>query len=102
MKYKTLKGLCKYIAKCNQQDKAQKLYNRTIWKSTDFTEQDNKEIDITANLLEMTINEYKTIIKTYTDFKQLIRQLQDITQHYFYGTLVQNEILATSGIILKD
>ena len=98
MKYKTLKGLCKYIAKSNQQDKIDKLYNKIIWSESDFTEEDRKEIDITAKLLESTINDYKQAIKTYADFQSLITQLRDITQYIFYGSLIQDEIIATAGL----
>lgn len=101
MRYKTIKGLCKYVAQCNQQNKVKELYDRQIWRVADFSEQDNKEIDITANLLQATINDHKSIIKTYRDFQQFLGQLQDIAQYYFFGTLVQDEIIATSGMKLN-
>lgn len=92
-KFKTLKGLCKYLAQANQQDKAHDIDHRWIFHATDFTEQDKKEIEHTAKILEYTINNDKFITKTYNDFNQLLKKLKQSAKHLFFSFLIQEQLL---------
>lgn len=82
-KFKTLKGFCHYLAQANQQDKAHDIEHRWIFHVTDFTEQDQKEIEYTTKILECTINDYKPITQNYNDFKQLLKVLKETAKGAF-------------------
>lgn len=92
-KFKTLKGLCKYLAQANQQDKVDTLEHRLICHEADFTEQDKKEIEHTAKILECTINKFASITQTNNNFEQLLKELKETAKYLFFGFLIQDEIL---------
>lgn len=92
-KFKTLKGLCKYLAEANQQDYAHEIEHRWICHTTDFTEQDKKEIEHTAKILECTINKFASITQTNNNFEQLLKELKETAKYLFFGFLIQDEIL---------
>lgn len=92
-RFKTLKGFCRFLAQANQQDKADTLEHRKIWHVTDFTKQDQKEIEHTTKILEHTINDFVSITKTYNDFKQLLKKLKETAKYLFFGFEIQDEIL---------
>lgn len=92
-RFKTLKSFCHYLAQANQQDKAHDIEHRWIFHTTDFTEQDKKEIEYIAKILECTINKFIPISKTNNDFEQLLKELKETAKYLFFGFEIQDEIL---------
>lgn len=91
-RFKTIKGLSKYLAQANQQDKAAELEHRHIWHIADFTPQDLAEIEVAAAKTEATIQEYKYKAETYADFIELIKRLEEVLPYLFWGFDIQNNI----------
>lgn len=92
-KFKTLRGFCKYIAQANQQDKIYDTEHRFVSHVTDFSEQDQKDIEQVAAALEFTINKHKFATLNYAEFKQLLKELEEIAKYLSFGFEIQDEIL---------